>query len=118
MVADDLRFDSEQCEDGVILLKLGGYLDAHTFERLDQQIAKLFAANNHKLVVDLSQVDYISSAGAGVFIAALNDAHDRKGNVVLLNPTGNVRDVLDMLGFNQIFKICSDKAEAVKAACA
>ena len=65
MVADDFKLQTEVCEGGTVLLRLGGYLDAHTYERLDQHIAKLFAENKHRLVVDLSEVSYISSAGAG-----------------------------------------------------
>ena len=75
-------------------------------------------AEEFVLVVDLSEVSYISSAGAGVFIAALNDAHEHKGNVVLLSPSSNVREVLEMLGFNQIFSIATERGAAVKAAMA
>lgn len=116
MVADDFKLQTENCDGGVVLLRLGGYLDAHTYERLDQHIAKLYADNKIRLVVDLAEVSYISSAGAGVFIAALNDAHERKGNVVLLNPSSNVREVLEMLGFNQIFHIATEISAAIKAA--
>ena len=113
MVTEDFTLQSEDCANGAVLLKLGGYLDAHTYERLDQHIARLFADKHYRLVVDLSQVSYISSAGAGVFIGALTDAQEQKGNVVLLNPSPNVREVLDMLGFNQIFKIAGTLDEAL-----
>lgn len=115
MVADDFKLQSENLDGGVVLVRLGGYLDAHTYERLDQHIAKLFSENKFKILIDLTEVDYVSSAGAGVFIAALNDAHEKKGNVVLLNPSGSVREVLEMLGFNQIFQIETDKTAAIKA---
>lgn len=116
MVADDFKLQTETCDGGVVLLRVGGYLDAHTYERLDQHILKLFSENHHRIVVDLSEVGYISSAGAGVFIAALNEAQEHKGTVVLLNPGSNVREVLDMLGFNQIFTIATDRNTALKAA--
>jgi len=115
MVADDFNLHSEECTGGAVLLKLSGYLDAHTYERLDAHIARLFADKRYRLVVDLSGVNYISSAGAGVFIGALTDAQEQKGNVVLLNPSPNVREVLEMLGFNQIFKIAAGQDEALAA---
>ncbi len=115
MLADEFKIQAENCPNGAVLLRLAGYLDAHTYERLDQHIAGLFAAKRYRLIVDLSGVEYISSAGAGVFIGALTDAQDQKGNVVLLNPTTNVRGVLEMLGFNQIFKIVETLDDALKA---
>lgn len=113
MLADDFKIQTENGPSGVTVLRLNGYLDAHTYERLDQHIARLFAEKRYKLVVDLSGVDYISSAGAGVFIGALTDSQEQKGSVVLLNPTANVREVLEMLGFNQIFKFATSLDDAL-----
>ena len=118
MIADDFKIQTDHCPGGVTVLRLNGYLDAHTYERLDQHIARLFAEKRFKLVMDLSGVDYISSAGAGVFIGALTDAQDQKGSVVLLNPSANVREVLEMLGFNQIFKFATTLDEALAPATA
>jgi anti-sigma B factor antagonist len=115
MLADEFKIQTDEAPTGALLVKLAGYLDAHTYERLDQHIAGLFAAQRYRLIVDLSGVEYISSAGAGVFIGALTDAQEQKGTVVLLNPTTNVREVLEMLGFHQIFKIANTMDEALKA---
>ena len=115
MQADEFKIQTQTCPNGALLLRLGGYLDAHTYERLDQHIARLFAEKHYRLIVDLADVGYISSAGAGVFIGALTDAQDQKGNVVLLNPTPNVREVLEMLGFNQIFNIATTLDDALKS---
>ncbi len=115
MAAEDFQLQTSDCSNGAVLLQLGGYLDAHTYERLDQHIAGLFAAKRYRLAVDLAGVSYISSAGAGVFIGALTEAQEQHGNVVLLNPSPNVREVLEMLGFNQIFKIAATLDEALAA---
>lgn len=114
MQADEFKIQTTTLPNGALLMRLGGYLDAHTYERLDQHIARLFAEKHYRLIVDLADVGYISSAGAGVFIGALTDAQDQKGSVVLLSPTANVREVLEMLGFNQIFTIAVSLEEALK----
>ena len=57
---------ADYADKGVVLVTINGYLDAHTFERLEQTIAELFNKNQYNMVVDLSGVEYISSAGAGV----------------------------------------------------
>jgi len=97
------------------LLLIQGFLDAHTFERLEEEINGLFDEDIHRLVVDISGVDYISSAGAGVFIGAITEAQENSGDIVLVNPTPNVLDVFDLLGLTQIFSICKTKEEALGA---
>src|SRR4051794_2230479 len=90
MAVEEFKIETQMLpEKSVVLVSLSGYLDAHTFERLEETIAELFTQNKYRIVVDLSEVEYISSAGAGVFIGALSEAHEHKGNIVLMNPTPN-----------------------------
>jgi anti-sigma B factor antagonist len=98
-----------------VLLRVSGYLDAHTFEDLEEAIGGLFTNRHYRVVVDLSEVAYISSAGAGVFIGALSEAQENDGDIVLLNPTNNVREVFDLLGLSQVFEIVDTLAQAVAA---
>ena len=59
--------------------------------------------------------EYISSAGAGVFIGALSCAADNGGSVVLLKPTPNVQEVFDLLGLSQLFTIVDSVEKAYEA---
>ena len=97
----------------VTLVRIQGYLDAHTFEQLEETLAQLFSLKHYKVVVDLTGVQYISSAGAGVFIGALSEAHEHGGNIVLLNPTPNVCEVFELLGLTQIFHVVYDQKAAL-----
>lgn len=97
----------------ITVVRVAGYLDAHTFEQLEETISELFGKNQYKIVVDLSKVEYISSAGAGVFIGALSEAQEHNGNIVLMNPTNNVREVFDLLGLTQIFQVVDDQKTAL-----
>jgi len=116
MAVEEFKIGTESVpEKNVVIVSLSGYLDAHTFERLEETIAELFGKNHYKIVVDLSEVEYISSAGAGVFIGALSEAHEHKGNIVLMNPTANVREVFDLLGLTQIFQVVDDRGAALAA---
>lgn len=114
MAENDFKIEKEVLPDnGVVLLRLAGYLDAHTFERLEGAITELFAKGHYKLVVDLGSVEYISSAGAGVLIGTLSEAHEHSGNIVLVNPTANVREVFDLLGLTLVFQVVEDRAAAL-----
>ena len=100
---------------GVVRLGVNGYLDSHTCDELDTAITGQFKEARHKIIVDLSNVVYISSAGAGVFISALLEAQEHNGNIVLLSPTPHVREVFELLGITQIFKVVDDLPAALDA---
>ena len=110
----DFKIHREKA-DGVAMLRVEGFLDAHTFEQLEEAIRAVFNESCYKLVVDLGRVDYISSAGAGVLIGARSESQENGGDIVLLNPTENVKEVFDLLGLTQIFKVVGDKATALAA---
>ncbi len=103
----------EELDGGIVVVKVTGYLDAHTFEQMESQISALFDRELYKIIVDLEEVEYISSAGCGVFIGAISDAKDNDGNIVLLRPTSHVMEVFELLGLNQIFKFANDRKQAI-----
>jgi anti-anti-sigma factor len=105
----------EKLMDGIVQLTVKGFLDAHTFEQLEKTIDDLFEAGSFRVIVDLSGLDYISSAGAGVFIGAVGKAQENDGNIVLMRPSPNVKEVFDLLGLSQIFTFKNTREEAVKA---
>jgi anti-sigma B factor antagonist len=105
----------EKLPEGAILLTVRGFLDAHTFEELERTINDIFEGGTYKLAVDLSGLDYISSAGAGVFIGAIGTAQENEGNIILMRPSPNVKEVFDLLGLSQIFTFKDTREEAAKA---
>lgn len=110
----EFEINLEQLAPDVTLMHISGWLDAHTFEYMEQAINNLFDEGKVRLAMDLSEVEYISSAGAGVFIGTLSSAHERGGNIVLMHPTEAVREVFDMLGLSQVFKFAKTNEEAVQ----
>ena len=78
-------------------------------------IDECFAENKHRLLVNLADVHYISSAGAGVFIGAMHTAQENDGNIVFLSPTENVKEVFDLLGLSLIFTFADDEDLALSS---
>ena len=109
------RIQKEKLQGGVVLLRVAGFLDAHTFEQLEKHFNDIFDLGTYRLVVDLSELGYISSAGAGVFIEAIGTAQENGGNIVLLKPGPNVKEVFDLLGLSQIFTFKDTREEALKS---
>lgn len=86
-------------------VEVNGYLDAHTFDEFESSLIELFDEGQYKIIVDMKNVPYISSAGAGVFIWAHGQANNNGGDIIILNPSPNVAEVLELLGLDQVFKI-------------
>jgi anti-sigma B factor antagonist len=111
----DFSIATQHLPGGIALVDVKGYLDAHTFDQLDKALGDLFKEKVFKVIVKLDELDYISSAGAGVFIGVFGRAQENHGDIVILKPSPNVREVFDLLGLSQIFKILEDLPAAVKA---
>ena len=105
---------TQRLQGGLVLVDVKGYLDAHTFEQLDKHLGDLFKEKLYRIIVKLDQLEYISSAGAGVFIGVFGRAQENHGDIVILKPSANVREVFDLLGLSQIFKIVEDLPSALK----
>lgn len=91
-----------------VILTLTGQLDAHTFDRLEASLRDVFENGIRNIILEVSGVDYLSSAGVGVLFSALTQAREAGGNVVLLNMSPAVSEVVQTLGMAQIFTIAKD----------
>lgn len=110
----EFEINLEELSPEVTVVHVAGWLDAHTFEYMEQAINNLFDEGRVRIAVNLADVEYVSSAGAGVFIGTLSESHERGGDIVLMNPTEPVQEVFDMLGLSQVFKFAGSPQEAVK----
>ncbi len=99
----------------VHLLRCHGELDAHTFEVLDEEFQNVFDEGIRQLIVDLSDVPYMSSAGIGVLVGASNEVEDEGGGVIVLSPSATVLGVFRDMGFDNMFTIVNTMEEACTA---
>ena len=109
-----LKIISEELNDGVAYFQLQGYLDAHNFDKLKAVFEKYFGDEVYRFVVDIRRLEYVSSAGAGVFIGAGGTCQDNAGNIVLVQPSQEVKEIFELLGVYQIFPVVNTRARAVE----
>jgi anti-sigma B factor antagonist len=102
-------------ENGVSVLKVSGYLDTTTASELEKALYGLLKKNESKIVIDLSGVNYISSAGWGIFIGEIKDIRHKGGDIKLAGMTGDVYEVFQLLEFNSILEAYDTSNEAVTA---
>jgi anti-sigma B factor antagonist len=101
---------------GIKVLRITGYMDGHTFVDLEKCLDNLFKAGSIRIVIELSGMSYIASAGVGVFINGQYKARNSGGNLQLVNPSPNVREIFHILGMDSLFVIHETLEQGIKAA--
>jgi anti-sigma B factor antagonist len=99
-------------EANLTVIRIAGSIDSLTCDEAQAFFDKQINNTQKCLVIDLNQVDYLSSAGLRVLISALKNARQRGGDLYLGGLQDNVRQVLNLAGFASIFKIFSTVEEA------
>ncbi|RAW03455.1 STAS domain-containing protein [Pseudochryseolinea flava] len=103
-------------EDGADVIILIGEIDASSSIELDLAIAKSVGEGYSKILIDCSALDYISSAGLGVFMSYIEEFKDRNVKMVLFGMNDKVANTFSILGLNELLKIGKDKVEAKEMA--
>ena len=107
----------EQRRDGILVLRIRDQIDSATGPTLGEKLDGVISAGNAYLVLDLSDVPYISSAGLRVLSIALKAvrAPEIGGDMFLANLSKTVAHAFRISGFNQVFCIYDTVAEAIAA---
>jgi anti-sigma B factor antagonist len=99
----------------IAVLSLDGYVDSATSLNMDEAIDSILRQGIYCIVVDLTKVGYISSAGWGVFISKIKDIRENGGGLKIAGMRPDVRDVFDLLGFGHIIEAHDHVDEATGA---
>jgi anti-sigma B factor antagonist len=92
-----------------------GRLDAYSSAEMEKRLAPLVEGAQIALVINLEKLDYISSSGLRVLLAGLKKAKKQQGDMRLTCLQPYVKEVFEMAGFVQLFKIFDQEAEAVSS---
>ena len=111
---DRLIIEEERIED-IIVLKLHGLIDSGTAQFLEDRFNDLTKKDNVRIIVDLQNVDYISSAGWGIFVGEIKGIRQRQGDIKLAGMRSDVREVFDLLEFNTLLTPYISNEEAASA---
>ena len=102
-------------QDKFAVVKVAGKIDADASPALTSELNKLIGGGQVFIVLDLSDVNFMSSAGIGVTVKALNDTRSKKGDLRIASIQADVQKVYELLGFAQAFKFYKSTAEAISA---
>lgn len=96
-------------QDHLVLLQLEGRLDTVTAPQFDQAL-QAHTDGPTRLLIDLAQVQYVSSAGLRVFLMAAKKLQKTGGSLVICAMSPAVREVFDIAGFSRMLRIEADQA--------
>jgi anti-sigma B factor antagonist len=97
----------------VQVVTVNGRVDSSNAPQLDQKLKDLRGEGHENLVLDLSAVDYMSSAGLRAIVSALRDCKKHGGDLCLVNPSTRVAEVLELAGLTSLFRVYDDTTSAV-----
>ncbi len=100
-------------EDNIMVLEIKGEVDAYTAQNLNKTLGEVLNNGYHQIVVEVSQMTFISSAGIRTFLYAQRDAVQSGGEVKLVAPTDQVRRIFEIAGFYELFQITDDLEESL-----
>jgi anti-sigma B factor antagonist len=103
---DNIRISLSESGHGrdVSEIRVDGVIDTLTASELEQVFESLLRRGRYRIVVDLAGVDYISSAGWGIFISHIKDIRDNSGDVKLANMVSDVREIFELLEFDKVLE--------------
>lgn len=111
-MAIGLRIELEEIENRIIL-RMDGRIDAASSPILERKINSLIDEDHHYLILDFSQVDYLSSAGMRVLLSSTKKLKAKKGHLILFSLSEDVGEIIKMAGFDKILQICNTEKEAL-----
>jgi len=110
------NFDVEiEEKNSVKVLNLRGYLDAYTSLKFEEVMKKLVEGGSYKLVVNMKNLSYISSAGFGVFMAFVDEVRKNGGDIKFCCLSKKIDEIFELLGFKHIFSVLNSENEAIKS---
>ena len=108
-----MRIDITKEED-VVIISLQGSVEILNYSGLESEIKKFFQGEDKKLLLDCTNLVYISSTGLRAFMTAYKQAMEYGVLMTVSGLQDTVKYVFDVTGFSELLNICATKEEAMQ----
>ncbi len=98
----------------VIIIGLIGNLDTNTSPEAEVEIIKSLEQGTKKMLINLENTRYVSSAGLRIFLGTAKRMQTNSGMVILCHPNEIVKDILHVSGFSTIIEVKATVEDALK----
>jgi len=97
----------------VAVISVSGRIDTSTSTQFEEAINELINKGHHNLVLDFSNVDFLSSSGLRILVTTRKKTREMGGDVVLANPSQRAADSVEIAGLDKLFVSFPNREEAV-----
>ena len=91
--------------ENLLIIRIKGALDTNTSAQLESTLADHLDRGARRIILELTEMDYVSSVGLRVFLSSLKRLRASEGRLVLSGLNEEVREIFDMAGFSPLFEI-------------
>ena len=105
---------TENRQGPISIFTLQGRADSVGAVELEQALQQALGADRFRMILDLSQVTYINSAGLRILAAVLTQNQTNGGDLLLATPPPKIRRVLQIVGFDNFFRMFDSLESAVR----
>jgi anti-sigma B factor antagonist len=96
------------------ILELSGRLDTSNYESFSEELYAKLEEGGKYFVMDMEDLDYISSSGLRVFLSALKKVRAAEGDIALCCMSEKINEVFEISGFSSLFKVFVSIDDAIK----
>lgn len=104
----------EEIQDSIKIFRLKGWLDSNTAQGLEDELFRAISDGSKKIIVDLENIDYISSAGLRIVIKANRALLREDGRVILCSMQSYIREIFKTTGIDNFVPILDTMGQALK----
>ncbi|MBN1480461.1 anti-sigma factor antagonist [candidate division KSB1 bacterium] len=98
----------------IALLKTQGYVDTNTSPELQKVLNHTIEQGIYQFIIDMGSVQYVSSAGWGVFVGEIRRLQEKGGDLKITQMSSEVAEVFEMLEFHRILSSYDSIEEAIE----
>ena len=91
-------------QNGVMTAILEGRLDTAAAQQAERELSPLYDCSDHDIILDCTQLEYISSSGLRIFLGILKNAKSKGHHVYIKNINYDLRNVFAITGFANLFE--------------
>ncbi len=110
----EMELSSRKLDGDTAVLRIGGEVDLYTAPQVKEEILALIEAGVRRLVVDLSDTEYLDSTALGALVGALKRLREREGDLRLVNPRPRIQKLLEVTRLSKVFEVRSSVAQALE----
>ena len=97
------------------ILKVTGLMDMTEVGRFEQTLDRLIIDHKIMMVLDLAELEYISSAGLGAIIGRIREVRRQEGDIRIGSCSERVMEILKIFGFADVFHMYKDMQQAIQS---